>query len=103
MHIPGLRACLKMGRGPAAGNFGGYQGGEEGASPQRAVTDEPTQVAAKRPAARRVFEEMAVWRCCSSVTDPLGVCSLVSPSHPAISSKTGPLPIFRQALNVPRL
>jgi len=95
---PGWRVCLEMGRGPAAGDFGGGQGGEVGASPQRAAMTEPTPDAAKRPAARRVFAETVVWLRCSSVPDPQGVCSLVTPRQPAISPKTEPLPIFRQTL-----
>ena len=41
-----------------------------GASPKRAVTTEPTLAKAKRPAARRVFAQQAVWLRCSSVEDP---------------------------------
>src|SRR5262249_39678959 len=63
-----LRACLKIPWGPAARDFGGGQGGEAGASPQRAVTVEPTQATAKRSAARRVFAQKARWLRCSSVT-----------------------------------
>src|SRR6266498_1851001 len=93
-----LRACLKIPRGPAARDFGCSQGGEVGASPQRAVTAEPTLAAGKRPAARRVFAEKAGWLRCSSVTAPLRGCSLVAPRHPAFSTKTGLHVIFRQAL-----
>ena len=57
----GLRACWKIPTGAAARDFGRSQGGEAGASPQRAVRAEPTQAANKRPAARRVFAEKAVW------------------------------------------
>src|SRR5882672_8868399 len=46
-----VRACLKIEWGPAARDFGGGQGGEVGASPQRAVTAEPTQATGKRSAA----------------------------------------------------
>src|SRR6266540_7570408 len=67
-----LRACLKIPRGPAARDFGCSQGGEVGASPQRAVTVEPTLAAGKRPAARRVFVEKAGWLRCSSVTARCG-------------------------------
>src|SRR6266542_6755264 len=95
-----LRACLKIPWGPAARDFGCSQGGEVGASPQRAVTAEPTLAAAKRPAARRVFVEKAGWLRCSSVTAPLRGCSLVAPRHPAFSTKTGPHVIFRQALSM---
>src|SRR6185503_13626686 len=56
-----LRACFKIARGPAARDFGCGQGAEAGASPQRAVTAEPTQAADKRPAAQRVFAEKAGW------------------------------------------
>ena len=52
-----IRACLKTTRGAAAKDFGCGQGGEVGASPQRAVTTEPTRVTGKRPAARRVFSK----------------------------------------------
>src|SRR6185436_8069024 len=93
-----LRACLKTAWGPAARDFGFGQGGESGASPQRAVTLEPTQSKGKRAAARRVFAEKADWRCCSSVEDPRGIFSLVAPSHSAFSAKTGPHAVFRQAL-----
>ena len=46
--------------GAAARDFGCSQGGEAGASPQRAVTAESTPATAKRPAARRVLR---VWAC----------------------------------------
>src|SRR5258708_18697443 len=39
-------------------------------APQRAVRNEPTPGTDKRPAARRVFAEKAVWLRCSSVEDP---------------------------------
>ena len=45
-----LRACLRIESGPAAVDFGGGQGGEACASPQRAVKAEPTQANAKRRA-----------------------------------------------------
>src|SRR6185295_10055462 len=67
-----LRACLKIAWSPAARDFGCGQGGEGGASPQRAVTTEPTLATDKRPAARRVFGEKAAWLRCSSVTDRCG-------------------------------
>ena len=66
----GLRACLKTTRDAAARDFGCGQGGEVGASPQRAVTTEPTPATGKRPAARRVFGQKAVGRRCFSVEDP---------------------------------
>src|SRR5205809_5237209 len=84
-----LRACLKIPWSPAARDFGCGQGGEGGASPQRAVTTEPTQATDKRPAARRVFGEKAAWLRCSSVTDRWRVLasaartSLVAPRHAA--------------------
>ena len=58
-------ACLKIARGPAAKDFGRGQGGEAGASPQRAVTAEPTQATDKRPAARRVPWHKTGSRRCS--------------------------------------
>src|SRR5713226_7009657 len=75
-----LRACLETTRGAAARDFGCGQGGEVEASPQRAVTTEPTPATDKRPAARRVFAEKAVWLRCSSVEDPPGIFSFVAPS-----------------------
>ncbi len=65
-------ACLKIAWGPAARDFGRGQGGEAGASPQRAVTTEPTPATGKRPAARRGFVENAGWLRCSSVGDRCG-------------------------------
>ena len=52
-----FRACLKTTRDVAAKDFGSRQGGEVGASPQRAVTTEPTRAKGKGPAARRVFSK----------------------------------------------
>src|SRR6266705_174461 len=75
-----LRACLETTRGAAARDFGCGQGGEFRASPQRAVRNEPTPATDKRPAARRVFGEKAVWLRCSSVEDPPGIFSFVAPS-----------------------
>lgn len=95
-----LRACLKIKSGPAAADFGRGQGGELRASPQRAVSNEPTPATAKRRAARRVFAQKAAWLRCSLLTDPPGVCSFVAPRHPAFCAKTGPLLIFKQALTV---
>src|SRR5215469_15856817 len=65
-----FRACLKILKGAAERDLGRGQGGEAGASPEWAVTAEPTQATGKRPAARRVFVEKAVWLRCSSVEDP---------------------------------
>jgi hypothetical protein len=45
--------------GPATRDFGRGRGGETGASPQRAVTVEPTKASPKRPVARRVFTKRA--------------------------------------------
>jgi len=45
-----LRACLRIESGPAAVDFGGGQGGEACASPQRAAMAEPTPANAKRRA-----------------------------------------------------
>src|SRR6266511_1524858 len=67
-----LGACLEIAWGPAARDFDCGQGGETGASPQRAVTVEPTQATDKRPAAQRVFAEKAAWLCCFSVEDRCG-------------------------------
>jgi hypothetical protein len=92
------RACLKIARGAAARDLGFGQGGEVGASPQRAVTTEPTQAKTERPAARRVFAQKTVWLRCSSVEDPQVVFSFGAPRHPAFCPKTAPLGICRQAL-----
>src|SRR6266851_473089 len=75
-----LRACLETTRGASARDFGCGQGGEFRASPQRAVRNESTPATDKRPAARRVFGEKAVWLRCSSVEDPPGIFSFVAPS-----------------------
>src|SRR6266481_4167653 len=93
-----LRACLETTRGAAARDFGCGQGGEFRASPQRAVRNESTPATDKRPAARRVFGEKAVWLRCSSVEDPPGIFSFVAPRHPAFSPKTAPLVVSKQAL-----
>ena len=93
-----LRACFKTTRSAAARDFGCGQGGEAGASPQRAVTAEPTPATDKRTAARRVFAEKAIWLRCSSVEDPQGIFSLVSPRHTSFSAKTAPLVVLKQAL-----
>ena len=97
---PALRACLKIAKGAVAGNFGFGQGGEGGASPQRAVTTEPTLDKDKKPAARRVFAEKAVWLRYSSVEDPPRVFSFVASRQPAFSQKTAPFGILRQALRL---
>ncbi len=93
-----LRACFKISNGPAARDFDRGQGGELRASPKRAVSSEPTQATGKRPAAREVFTQEALWLRCSSVTDHWRVCSLVAPRHRASCAETGPLPILKQAL-----
>jgi hypothetical protein len=100
-----LRACLETTRGAAARDFGCGQGGEFRASPQRAVRNEPTPATDKRPAARRVFGEKAVWlrparecfRSCSVVA--ARSASFVAPRHPAFSPKTAPLVVSKQALS----
>ncbi len=92
------RDCLKNNWSPATRDFVRGRGGETGASPQRAVTVEPTKASRKRPVARRVFAEKALWLRCSSVTDRWRVCSLVAPRHRAFSAKTGPHLFFRQSL-----
>jgi hypothetical protein len=97
-----LRACFEIAWDPAARDFGRGQGGEDRASPQRAVRSEPTQAVAKRPAARRVFAEKADWLRCSSVEDPPGIFSLVAPRHPVFSAKTGSHGISKQALSALR-
>src|SRR5713101_2884493 len=89
----GSRACFRISRRPAARDFGRGQGGEFRASPQRAIRNEPTPATGKRPAARRVFGQKAVWLRCSVVaarSARWGVCSLVAPRDPAFCPKTGP-------------
>ena len=83
--------------------FGSGQGGEAGASPQRAVTVEPTLDRGKRPTARRVFGEKAVWLRCSSVEDPQGIFSFIAPRHTAFSTKTAPLVVFKPALRTEKV
>ena len=98
-HKVNRGACLKIPRGSAARDFGRGQDGEFRASPKRAVRNEPTQATGKRPAARRVFGQKAVWLRCSSVKDPQGIFSFVAPRHPAFCPKTEPLGVFSQALS----
>src|SRR5258708_9060009 len=100
-----LRACLESTRGAAARDFGCGQGGEFRASPQRAVRNEPAPATDKRPGARRVFAEKAVWlrparecfRSCSVVA--ARSASFVAPRHPAFSPKTAPLLVSKHALS----
>src|SRR5580658_3558051 len=106
-----LRACFKNTRGSAARDFGRSRGSttscaalvcsdcEARESPQRALSAEPTTAAAKRTAARRVFAQKALWLRCSSVTAPLGGCSVVAPRHRDFCAKTEPLVFLRHALN----
>src|SRR5258708_36202499 len=101
LRLKRLRACLETTRGAAARDFGCGQGGEFRAPPQRAVRNESTPATDKRPAARRVFAEKAVWLRCSSVEDPPGIFSFVAPRHPAFSPKTAPLVVSKQALTSP--
>src|SRR5713226_5528599 len=99
-----LRACFKISRRPAARDFARGQGGEFRASPQRAVRNEPTPATGKRPDARRVFGQKAIWlrpareclRSCSVVA--ARSASLVAPRHPAFCPKTGRLLILKPAL-----
>ena len=97
--LPSSAATVLL-RGAAARDFDCGQGGEAGASPQRAVTAEPTQATGKRPAARRVFGQRAVWHRCSSVEDPQGIFSLVAPRHTALCPKTAPLIVIKRAVNL---
>ena len=57
-HESLIRGCLKIESGPAAVDFGGGQGGEACASPQRAVKVEPTPANAKR----RVEGPLSIFR-----------------------------------------
>src|SRR4029079_7308607 len=95
-----VRACLKIAWGPAARDFGCGQGGEAGASPQRAVTAEPTKATGKRPAARRVFEEKAGWLRCSSVGDRCGYPPSSRLAIRPFPRKQDSHGIFRQALSL---
>ena len=65
-----LRACLKIPRDAAVKDFGCGLGGEAGASPQWAVTAEPTPPTDKRLTIPSVFVQKAVWLRCSSGEDP---------------------------------
>ncbi len=95
-----LRACFKIGRGPAARDIGRGRGGEVRASPQWAVRTEPTKPPGKRATALRVFAEKADCLRCFSVPDRWRVCSFVAPRQPAFSAKTGPRRILKQALRL---
>ena len=91
-----MEPVLKL-KGILRGDINSGQGGGAGASPERAATVEATPATGKRPFARRVLAETARWLRCSSLTD-LRVCSLVAPCPRAVSAKTGPLLVFKQAL-----
>src|SRR5436190_6277421 len=92
-----VRACLEIGKGAAAKDFGCGGSSEVREPPQRAVRTEPTKPTGKRPAARRVFAPQAGWLRCSLVEDPQGIFSFVAPRHSACGGKTAPFRIFRQA------
>jgi hypothetical protein len=94
-----VRACLKIGRNPATRIFEACPGGEAGASPQWAVTVEPTPAGIKRTVVRRVFAEGALWLGCSAVAERCRVAG--SSGRPTRSAKTGALRILRQVLNEP--
>ncbi len=80
-------------------DFGVGQGGETGASPQRAVTVEPTPANAKRPRRPEGFRGQGHLAALLLSRRPLRVSSFVAPCHLTFPTKTGPLPIFRQALS----
>ena len=96
-----LGDSLQIPNGTAVEDFGCGQGGEAGASSQRAVMAEPTRATGKSAAARRVVAQNAVWLCCSSVTGQLQPCFFVAPRHPTFCSTTVPIRICRQAPGVP--
>jgi len=77
-----LRACLKIGSGPAAVDFGGGQGGEACASPQRADCLRAAHVNSRQLTGRGLGSQQA---------EP----TLANAKRRA----AGPLSIFRQALN----
>ena len=84
-------------------DFGVGQGGETGASPPRAGTAEPTPANAKRPRRPQGFRGQGHLAALLLSQRPLRVSSFVAPCHLALPTKTGPLPIFRQALRNLRL
>jgi len=96
----GLRARLKTTRDAAARDFGRGQGGEVGASPQRAVTTEPTRVTGKRPADRRVFSK----RPSGFVAPQSKIHEGYSPSSRLairpFAGKQPPRVVFKQALSL---
>ena len=94
-----VRACLKTRWGPAVRRFGGGRGGEVGASPQRAVSAEPTTATAKRTTARRVCAGRTAWLRCSAVEDAQRIFALLAPRHAVLPAQTGPHGVFRQALS----
>jgi hypothetical protein len=66
-----FRACLKIGRGPAAGEFWVGQAGERRGRPL-AVCSARTNAVQAGKTRRRGWEERARWRRCLSVTDRCG-------------------------------
>src|SRR5438132_5725852 len=92
-----LRACLKMLLGLAARDFGCGQGGESGASPQRAATGESTQAADKRSAEgpynifRQALKQITSRKLnpISRIVRQFGQVRYTPPGHPALSLDTG--------------
>jgi len=84
-----LRACLKMRNWAAAGDFGVWRGGSVGASPQRAVTDEPT-----RPGAKSIAEgRFPIFRHALGPCPPISPVASSRPTHSFTLLHTGaPVP-----------
>jgi hypothetical protein len=95
----GVRGCLRILRGAAAGDSGRGQVGEVRASPQRAVRTEPTQVHGQKT--RRPEGFGAKGSLASLLLNhraPAARGSFCAPCHRDFCAKTAPLIIFRQSL-----
>ena len=62
------------------------------------VTEEQRRIGAKDTPPVRVEPEIGHSRCCSSLTDPLGICAVVAPSDWPISDSTAMLIVFKRAV-----
>ncbi len=84
--------------GSCGAGFWGWPRRRDRSIPARAVTVELTQANAKRPRRPEGFRGQGHLAALLLSQRPLRVSSLVAPCQLALPTKTGPLPIFRQAL-----
>jgi hypothetical protein len=93
-----FRACLKMGRGPAAWDFWVGRGGERRDRPTAVCSARTHAVPAGKTRRPKGLGGKGPLAALLVGHRPLRVCSLLAPRLRSLPSQTGPLPIFRQAL-----